>query len=223
MGGLVEHDSQSHAARSCEGIQRELERFVSEVGDAGNWRQSREHLSGCGECRERYRELLASADRLGGERRRSRLALAPRDERARRELLDAEKYRYRRLFIRMALIPGVALFFLGRLAPLSESGTVHALEGECTLASRAIAAPAGPEPVRRGDCLETGERAARLERESGGCIELAPRTRACVEDARMKRLLLLEGVLTVDGPCTVTARIGSAEIVDGTARVAFDG
>jgi hypothetical protein len=202
-------------ARACEGA------LVPEAGSP-----LRAHLRACRACEAEYREALRVTAHIARERRLAR----EEQERARRRnerLRLARSPRSRRsysLAIRTLVLPALLILLLTRTSSNEVEAHVKALKGEYSLGVRRIDASKLPQPLRRGDWIVTGDdSAASLTLGARNEVLLEPRTRVCVEDRGLERMLFDSGAVVLRGTRTLTTAHAVIELEKGELRAVGDG
>lgn len=182
---------------------------------------AREHLHGCAECRELYRQQIAVKARVGRAVTRTGVgtgALLGRSETPR------FAPRHRRLLVVIALSLAIAgvVRIGGSLRPDPTLG-VQWIEGEFFVAGEPTGASYGPRTGLRGDLLQTGpDGRARVGLDEGQIL-IGARTTLLVESAVARRVRMIGGRVTVEGVGRLMTPFGVVEVDGGAVEVSLFG
>ena len=212
-------------AGPCAEARRALARFVESGLGRRDDASFRAHLMECADCRELYRDTLATAARLGRTLREARLERAKqkRTETTRRRILrvGAGSRGGRWSHLKLALLPAVMIFLVLRLLG-GPSLVATADEGECQVSGVSLESPEEEVSLARGDwCATSVDGRMRLDG-SDASFELRSETLVLVEAVAPARVRLEGGEILAQGAFLVATPFGVVEADDAHLRLALE-
>ncbi|HVS18939.1 MAG TPA: hypothetical protein VMT18_10095, partial [Planctomycetota bacterium] len=203
------------------------------AGSAATAAALREHLRGCGGCREAFAGSIGCGAEDAGGVRSTRLRRERRERRTRqRSLALAGAFQgwtggARGARLRLLLVPAFAIVLMTQVARgprLTSEVRAQALAGAVWLDADDLATGSEPRTVRLGEGCSTGSDGRARLGSRAASVELAPDARAWLEAHAPARFRLGEGRFTLHGDLTATSRWGVLECEGAVAvvRVAPD-
>jgi hypothetical protein len=219
-------DSSGPGERSsgCVEAARLLPLFLRGGIDREEERRYREHILACADCREIYRESVASAAPLGHSRRLDRVeeVRLRRQAQMRTRAFAVGGHKSGRRFGLRVILPLVMLFLLmTMLNPLLNRPQLKLewVRGEVRVPGKLLHALEPEIDINKGDwCLTEVDASARIETAKGE-FRLGARTNLMIEDPAERRVRLQRGRLEIDGSALVVCQFGIAELEEGRATI----